>query len=204
MAFCVGGKSCTRYDENADSPHSPERAGCDVVLIAGCFMRGKARRASDAGQATVEAAFLAPVVLLGILMLVQPAIVLYDRMVMEAAASEACRLMKTLHPDDAASSQGYIERRLKSIPRVDVFHAGEWVVDLEGGEGFQDVRVRIEHGLRPLPVIGAAMGFFGLTDGSGLYRQEVCKEMSLHDDWLVNSEFGFDARAWSSRWEEKV
>lgn len=168
-------------------------------------MRGRGiRKSSDAGQATVEAAFLAPVVLLGVLMLVQPAIVLYDRMVMESVAFEACRLLKTLHPDDASASREYIERRLDAIPQVDVFHGGEWEIEVEGGEGSECVRVRIEHGLRPLPLVGAAMGFLGLTDGTGLYRQEVRAEMSPHDDWLVGSEFGVDPSAWSSRWEEKA
>lgn len=162
------------------------------------------RKSSRSGQATVEAAFLAPVVLLGVLMLVQPAIVLYDRMVMESAASEACRLLKTLHPDDVDASREYIERRLDAIPQVDAFHGDEWAIEVEGGEGSEYVRVRIEHGLRPLPLIGAAMGFLGLTDGTGLYRQEVRAEMSSYDDWLVGSEFGVDPSAWSNRWEEKV
>ena len=148
------------------------------------------RKSSRSGQATVEAAFLAPVVLLGVLMLVQPAIVLYDRVVMESAASEACRLLKTLHPDDVDASREYIERRLDAIPQVDAFHGDEWAIEVEGGEGSEYVRVRIEHGLRPLPLIGAAMGFLGLTDGTGLYRQEVRAEMSSYDDWLVGSEFG--------------
>ncbi|MFR4802849.1 MAG: hypothetical protein ACLT98_05720 [Eggerthellaceae bacterium] len=71
-----------------------------------------------------------------------------------------------------------------------LFHGGEWEIEVEGGEGSEYVRVRIEHGLRPLPLVGAAMGFLGLTDGTGLYRQEVRAEMSPHDDWLVGSEFG--------------
>lgn len=49
-------------------------------------------RASERGQATVEAAFLIPVLFTVLLLSVQPGMVLYDRMVMQAAASDACRL----------------------------------------------------------------------------------------------------------------
>ena len=49
-------------------------------------------RAGERGQATVEAAFLIPVLFTVLLLSVQPGMVLYDRMVMQAAASDACRL----------------------------------------------------------------------------------------------------------------
>ena len=49
-------------------------------------------RAGERGQATVEAAFLIPVLFTVLLLSVQPGMVLYDRMVMRAAASDACRL----------------------------------------------------------------------------------------------------------------
>ena len=46
-------------------------------------------RAGERGQATVEAAFLIPVLFTVLLLSVQPGMVLYDRMVMRAAASDA-------------------------------------------------------------------------------------------------------------------
>ena len=48
------------------------------------------RRTCESGQATVEAAFLLPVLFVGLLLLMQPGILLYDRLVMQAAASEGC------------------------------------------------------------------------------------------------------------------
>ena len=53
------------------------------------------RRTCESGQATVEAAFLLPVLFVGLLLLMQPGILLYDRLVMQAAASEGCRLLAT-------------------------------------------------------------------------------------------------------------
>ena len=50
------------------------------------------RRANDErGQGTVEAALVIPVLFVLLLLLLQPGIVLYDRMVMRGAAAEACR-----------------------------------------------------------------------------------------------------------------
>ena len=54
-------------------------------------MRAKTWR--DDGQATVESAFLIPVLFTALLLLVQPGMVLYDRMVMAAAATDACRVL---------------------------------------------------------------------------------------------------------------
>ena len=56
-------------------------------------MRRMGARARDArGQSTVEAAVALPVVFLLVLLLVQPGIVLYDRMVMAGAAGRGSRL----------------------------------------------------------------------------------------------------------------
>lgn len=74
-------------------------------------------RARDArGQSTVEAAVALPVVFLLVLLLVQPGIVLYDRMVMAGAAAEGCRLLAT-SDGDAATCEEYVRRRLgRSLP----------------------------------------------------------------------------------------
>ena len=77
------------------------------------------------GQATVEAAFLIPVVLVLLLLLIQPGILLYNQLVMAAAASEGCRLLAT-KTDRAVVSQekceSYIMRSLGSVSPHDMFH----------------------------------------------------------------------------------
>ena len=73
-------------------------------------MRRMGARARDArGQSTVEAAVALPVVFLLVLLLVQPGIVLYDRMVMAGAAAEGCRLLAT-SDGDAATCEEYVRR----------------------------------------------------------------------------------------------
>lgn len=156
------------------------------------------------GQATVEAALLMPMILLAILLLAQPAIVLYDRAVMEAAASEGCRILETLSSEDEDAARAAIERRLSAIPDVDIFHSSAWTIEISGGEGSAQASVRIEHSLRPLPLIGAGMGFIGLADANGLFVQEVSRTTEVLDEWVIESRFGADIEAWIDRWEEKA
>ena len=77
------------------------------------------RRTCESGQATVEAAFLLPVLFVGLLLLMQPGILLYDRLVMQAAASEGCRLLATKTAaagDMAESCEAFVRHRLGAIP----------------------------------------------------------------------------------------
>lgn len=177
---------------------APGDAACRVV---GCGGRPGAGRS---GQATVEAAFLAPLLLVGLLLLLQPAIILYDRAVMEAAASSGCRLLETRSSQSDEEVRAFIERRLDAIPRVEVFHAGRWDVRFDGTQESEQVSVSISHVLKPLPLVGAALGIAGLADEGGMYRQEVACSASVRDEWLMNSEKGCDPKAWIERWNDKV
>lgn len=156
------------------------------------------------GQATVEAALFIPLLLACLLLLVQPAIVLYDRAVMEAAASQGCRLLETRATQSEEDAEAFVRRRLAAIPDTEIFHAGTWDIEVEGAEGSAEVRVRIEHALDPLPLAGVAMAMAGMTDERGLYRQEAECRSKVRDEWLMESENGADPEAWMRRWEEKA
>ena len=144
------------------------------------------------GQATVEAALLIPALLLGLVIAAQPGIVLFDRAVMEAAADEG-------------EVVEYVQRRLGAVPAVSAFHEGLWDIKVQGaGQSGQCVSVRISHGYRPLPLVGQGMGLLGLVGGNGLVRQEVFREMNIHDEWALESEFGLSYESWIDRWEEKA
>ena len=165
---------------------------------------GAAGHGRQRGQATVEAAFLMPVILLAMLLLAQPAIILYDRAVMEAAAAEGCRMLETLAPGDEDAARAAVERRLDAIPDAPIFHSGGWTIELSGGEGQEYASVRIEHALEPLPLMGAGMGFLGLTGPGGLFIHDAFRQTEVVDAWVVESRLGADAEAWIGRWEEKA
>ena len=98
----------------------------------------------------MEAAFLLPALCVLVLLLVQPGILLYDRMVMEGAAADACRL--TLDRVVSAGraqeqSRGLRAPRWAPVPQQDCFHVHgpqcTWDIRLEGDEASQSVRVSI-------------------------------------------------------------
>ena len=150
-----------------------------------------AMRSEESGQGTVEAAFLVPVLFLGLLLLLQPGILLYDRVVMQGAASEACRLLAT--KSDAAgdmdeSCVAFVRHRLSAVPQVDCFHVHDdeecsWQITLEGDQSSQSVCVTIATEARPLPLLGAASALLGIVNDEGNYELEVSCELPTQPDW---------------------
>ena len=59
----------------------------------------------ERAQATIEAAFAIPLLGVLLLMLLQPGIVLYDKIVMEHAAAEGCRLLATTTAQNASTNE---------------------------------------------------------------------------------------------------
>lgn len=160
---------------------------------------------SEAGQATVEAAFALPVLMLMILLLVQPAIVLYDRMVMQAAAAEGCRLLATAQVEGATLDrcEDYVRRRLSSVPQQDCFHVHgddcSWDIQLES-DSEAGVLVRIENELKPLPLLDGASALLGLTNERGNLSIAVEVSMPAQPAWVASSESSASPSAWIGAW----
>jgi hypothetical protein len=141
-----------------------------------------------------------------LLLLMQPAILLYNRMVMENAAAEGCRLLSTrvdLAHYSGEKYEGYIERRLAAIPLLDIFHVrGDthvWEIELIGGESSNEVTVRITNHLKPLPLIDLGASLLRMTDRNGYLVQEVEVTMPTQPDWVwLNSEGG--PANWAAQW----
>ena len=140
----------------------------------------------------MEAAFALPVLMMLVLMLIQPGIVLYDRMVMQAAAAEGCRLLATstdsLGSMDEAC-EAFIRHRLGSIPQQDCFHVHEgengcsWRISLSGDESSQTVEVGISNELKPLPLLDAAAALLGLVNEDGNLVVEVSASAPAQPGW---------------------
>lgn len=166
--------------------------------------RGLKRFCADArGQATVEAAYLIPVVFLCLLLLLQPGIILYDYMAMEAAAADGCRLLATRTDAIGASRdacEAFVKRRLAAVPPQDQFHlhGGDcsWEIDVEGDETSEYVQVTIKNKLKLLPLVDAGGALLGVTDSSGAYLLEVTSRMRAQPQWAAGSEFGLDPQSW--------
>ena len=153
----------------------------------------------ETGQATVEAAFLLPVLFLLLGLFVQPAFLLYNRCVMYAAAAESCRLVATASADEAAL-KAYVQRRLRAVPQLPVFHEGAdagWEIALSGGQTGGEVSVSIVNHARPLPLFGISAGLAGQMEGDTV-RQEVRVASHVVPQWAADA--GTGPADWVGRW----
>lgn len=148
------------------------------------------RRHGDAGQTTVEAAFALPVLLLLVLLLVQPGIVLYDRMVMAAAAAEGCRVLATGDGDEDACV-AFVKRRLGAVPQHDHFHVHSsgctWEVRCEGGGASERSQVTVRTEVRPLPLLDMGATLLGLVNERGNIEIEVRVAAPTRPSWAHDS-----------------
>ena len=166
-------------------------------------LQGQGLLGDSKGQATVEGAFVIPVLFLAFLLLIQPGILLYDRIVMEAAAADACRMLMTRTADgdvDAESYEEAVRRHLGAIPQQENFHCHEagcsWRIELSGDEHSEQVSVRIATRVQLLPLLGGGAALLGIADESGCMELAVSRSASVYDDWVASSVLGIDPSAW--------
>lgn len=141
----------------------------------------------ESGQGTVEAAVALPVLLLLVLLLAQPAILLYDRLVMESAAGEACRLLATATSDGERQCREFVMRRLGAVPSADCFHVHSsgctWRIACQGDGSSAQTKVTIATEVRPLPLVGAGAALLGVLNEHGCWEVKVDASMDARADW---------------------
>lgn len=161
----------------------------------------------ESGQATVEAVFVMPVLFVMMLLLLQPGIVLYDRLIMGNAAAEGCRLLAT--STDACGSmnatcEAFVRHRLAAVPQHDCFHVHggscSWDIELVGNETSDTVTVRIGNELKPLPLLDMASTLLGLVNGNGNLQIEESVTMPTQPAWASSSEKGLSPSEWIGAW----
>lgn len=145
---------------------------------------------SRKGQSTVEAAFAIPILFLLMLLLLQPSILLYDRIIMQGAASEGCRLLATSSAP-GKNEDDFIRRRLSAIPQTNIFHVHgaqcSWNIDFQGSEKTDQVAVGISTEVKPIPLIGFGMKALGLTNPQGNVVIQVKATAATQDMWVSQS-----------------
>ena len=143
----------------------------------------------EGGQSTVEAAVLLPSVMLLLALLLQPACLLYTRMVMWSAAAEGARTIATAATADSDACKRFVLRRLQAVPEVSVFHVGGssgWDVSLDYTESASTVTVAIEGKLRPLPLLGVTAHALGRSEGDLVVIETKVTER-VRPAWLGGS-----------------
>lgn len=170
----------------------------------GFALRVAERLRDGRGQSTVEAAVLIPLLFGGMLMLLQPGILLYDRLVMEGAAAEGCRVLATAPDSQKSQVKEYVQRRLGAIPGQDNFHVHDasctWQVDLTGGASSNRVAVDVRTKVRPLPLLDFGLGLLGALDADGCLTVHVRAEQPTQPSWSFDSSAGSNASAWVGAW----
>ena len=143
---------------------------------------------------------LLPVLMLLLAMLVQPACLLYTRCVMQAAASQGCRVLATSGSGllDYRDARDLMRRRLEAVPAAPVFHEGGrtgWTVTMTGSATSGEVAVEIKTTARPLPFMGALAALVGdgRADGSVALRVSVARV--ARPEWLEGG-YGDWAFSW--------
>ena len=155
------------------------------------------------GQAVIEAAFIIPVLFIGVLLLVQPCILLYDRMVMNDAAAEGCRLLATSGLRGTQTCENFIKRRLGAIPQQENFHvhsSGCSYVITCSGAGGSATRVSITNEVKPLPLIAFGADALGTTNASGNFVVKVEVALTEQPAWTSGSPAGSSSSSWVGAW----
>lgn len=145
------------------------------------------------GQASVEAASLLPILLLMLCLLLQPACLLYPRIMMCYAAGDVGRMAATVLLGGVGShTQEHLEElvrtRLSGVLPTSIFHVGgaqDWDVKVsiqEWGES-GEAHICIGHRIKPLPLFSPLLGALGALDGEGNLYQEISTTVRLQPIW---------------------
>lgn len=163
-------------------------------------MRCSTERRAEAGQATVEAAFVIPLVFALFGLLLQPAVLLYTRCVMSSAAAETCRLAAT-QPCSQDAMRAFALRRLEALPALDLFHSSgcEWELGIEPGGTAAASSVELSGHVRTLPLLGVTASSMTQEAGDGCALLSCRVSAQLHPSWLQEVE-GTPAE-WIGEWE---
>lgn len=158
---------------------------------------------NNRGQATVEAAFVIPIVFTLLLLLIQPGIILYDRMVMRQAAAEGCRLLATRSIVSGLSDERCIElikRQLAAVPPHDLFHIHHegcsWDIQIVGDETSAAVSVSIRNRIRLLPLFDTTGAILGAADAQGCISIHVEESTPTQAGWVQAGSLGLNPQSW--------
>lgn len=145
---------------------------------------------------------MVPVLFVVLLALLQPGIILYDRVVMNYAAAEGCRLLAT-GTDSAGMSEDrcreLIKRHLGAIPPQDLFHMHDegcsYDIELSGNERTALVAVKISNRVELLPLFDAGAALAGVSQ-DGTLEIQVERTAMTKATWLGTASSELDPNAW--------
>ncbi len=123
-------------------------------------------RTEDA-QATVEAAFILPVIILCMGLSVQPILCMYTKSLMQEAALEGVRF--AMSEEDKNKTERFVRRRLEAIPASEIFHAGsddDWNIEIVRSQ--ETVSITIVGHMKEIPLLGTPSLLYLDHDEAGI------------------------------------
>lgn len=160
---------------------------------------------NNSGQATIEAAVMIPVIFLLLLLLIQPGILLYDKMIMISAASECTRVLSTCSEENKTQiCDSFLRRRLSAIPQQDNFHVHSsdcsYKFDFIGNQSSDTVEVKVRNEVKPIPLIGFLSGILGILNSNDNFELNVSANCKTRPEWCQNSPLGSNVERWVGGW----
>lgn len=151
------------------------------------FSSIKNRLKEEKGQATVEAAFLIPVMMAILLLMLEPGIVLYDKIVMNSAVAEGARLLATQDASNTSYVDDFVKRRLGAIPSIDIFHvhSGDcsYAIETSGDANSEFVSVKLTNRIKALPLLDICLRAFGGVSDSGEFEIMTESSLKVQNSW---------------------
>lgn len=131
----------------------------------------------DKGQALVELPYAIVLICMLIILLVQPVIFLYTRMVLGQVAAGVCRIVATEAQTPAGSKEimmnSYAADKLQSMPNGKAFYVkGSMRIEVKGNAKSEQIEVTVSVKQEPLPLMGLFVnaGLAGDVTVSGTAR----------------------------------
>ena len=134
---------------------------------------------SCAGQASIEAACILPVLFVLMLLMVQPIIIAYTKTMMNDAAQETCRVVSTDYDASFDDCRQFAIRRLRTIPYMSLFHqGGDDAWDIQISRNDKHSIVEITSHAQPLPLVGLSAWGLASLDDEGIVLQVKAEQQS--------------------------
>ncbi len=142
----------------------------------------------ESGQSSVEAAFMLPVLLVLVFILLQPGIILYDEMAMRFACAQTCRLVSTGNESMTEIYESYALERLACVPKHDLFHVHSdqcsWDISINGNDSSKEVQVSISGKIKLLPLFSDVYRLVGAADEDGYMQLSVSETQLVLPTWF--------------------
>ncbi len=147
---------------------------------------------SEVGQASVEAAFILPIILLCIGLSIQPLLYMYTKSICLEACEEGVRYATS--ENNNAHVERFVRRRLRAVPPSELFHSeGEDDWDVEVVRSRSSVTVSVQGKMKPIPLLGLPSAIILPHEGKNLIIKVEAQGVvspswreGVYDEWVAS------------------